>query len=81
MPRAEHDAIGFGCGQEILAYPRGDVVQRRHRRDRHDRLRNPQLLKGDVGQADMADQPGLAQFGENADLVLERRVKRATLCR
>ena len=25
----------------------------------------------------MADEPGLAQFGESADLVLERRVKRA----
>ena len=77
MPRGEHDPVFLGGGQQIRAHPRGDVVERRHRGDRHDRLRNPQLLKGDVGQAHVADEPGLAQFGENADLVLERRVKRA----
>jgi hypothetical protein len=71
-PPDERDAIAGRVVEQGLGGAVGEVEHVLHGDDRGDFLRGPQLLHGDLGQADVADLPLVPQALQLAHLVGER---------
>lgn len=71
--RHERDTLVAAGTHELVVHASGvDTVRVLHADHRGDRLRLCEVLRANVGQAEMPDETGVAQFGQRAEVLRDR---------